>query len=276
MVSTVRVVSWNVLAAPWASPAFYGPDLDPTLLDRDRRAELVGRALQELAPDVACLQETTPPDLARTLAVLGDGYDHRATGNARELWASWSTPELPWEPNGTAVLWRRDRFDAVDASALALSTDGNVATVVDLVGPEGAPWQVRSVHLDADDVARRREQLPVALGTPQSAAVTVVAGDCNEDTAAADLAAMVAGAGFVDALTLLGATEPTHPYARPGDDWVALARLDHVLVRGAEATRAGVEDSGTWSVDAPGRRLEEHLRRTGSDHLPVWVDVAAS
>ncbi len=276
MVSTVRVVSWNVLAAPWASPAFYGPDLDSTILDRDARAELVGCALRELAPDLACLQETTPPDLARTLAVLGDGYDHRAAANGRDLWASWSTPELPWEPNGTAVLWRRDRFREADTAALELSTDGNVATVVDLTGPGGVPWLVRSVHLDADDAALRREQLPVALGPPGSAAVTIVAGDCNEDTAGADLAAIVESTGFVDALTVLGATEPTHPYARPGDDWVALARLDHVLVRGAEPLRAGVEDSGTWSVDEPGPRLEEHLRRTGSDHLPVWVEVAAS
>src|SRR5689334_24283256 len=46
------------------------------------------------------------------------------------LFRSWSTDELPWETNGTAVVWRRDRFEQVEVGACALSDDGNVATTL--------------------------------------------------------------------------------------------------------------------------------------------------
>ena len=109
---TLTVASWNVLAAPWAAPAFYPAEMDPSLLDRVTRRELVAARLAELDADVVCLQETTPVDLLAIVDALGADVAMHAAPNAPELWASWSTEELPWEANGTAVLWRRDRFDA--------------------------------------------------------------------------------------------------------------------------------------------------------------------
>ena len=69
----ISVVTWNVLAAPWAAPAFYPPDLDAALLERGARAHLVGTLLASLDVDVMCLQETTPPDLGVVLECLGPG-----------------------------------------------------------------------------------------------------------------------------------------------------------------------------------------------------------
>src|SRR4051794_27604554 len=145
------VATWNVLAAPWAAPAFYPEDLDPALLDRRARAELVGRLLASLAADVMCLQETTPPDLAVALTAVGEGFSAHAGANGPDLWSSWSTPEYPWEPNGPAVVWRRNAWTDVRTGTLALSADGNVAvTFTARHAGSGRPVRIMSVHLDAD------------------------------------------------------------------------------------------------------------------------------
>lgn len=273
--STLRIVSWNVLAAPWAAPAFYPDGMDPALLDRDRRADVVADRLLELDGDVVCLQEVTPVDLARMLVRLGDRYDHHHVGNGRELWASWSTAEVPWEPNGTAVLWKHGELAVDHRGRCDLSDDGNVATTVELTHRYGARVRVTSVHLDVDDAALRRRQLSVALERWDAGdgRVEVIAGDCNEDTRSEDLAEMLGAHGFVDALTEVGATEPTHPYARPGDAWEVLARIDHLIVRGATPGSARVHDFGTWALETPGDRIAELLRTAGSDHLPVTAGV---
>ena len=67
VVSTLTVASWNVLAAPWAAPAFYPAGMDPALLDRDVRADLVADRILAIDADVWCLQEVTPTDLSRML-----------------------------------------------------------------------------------------------------------------------------------------------------------------------------------------------------------------
>ena len=271
----LTVVSWNVLAAPWAAPAYYPAEMDPALLDRVRRRELVAQQLTELGADLVCLQETTTTDLLAIVAALGDEYVAHSAPNGPELWSSWATEELPWESNGTAVLWRPDGFDAVETGALALSDDGNVATTfaAHLAGTD-TRIDARSIHLDVDRAELRRAQLRVALEHKGTAELTVVAGDCNEDTVGTDLEQIAAELGFTDALTAVGNLDPTHPLARPTDDYSPLARLDHVLVRGAVPVDGRVVDAGVWATDSPGARMVEGLRRTGSDHLAVLATLA--
>ncbi len=272
------IATWNVLAAPWASSSFYPEAMDTAVLDRSVRAALVGAHAATFLADVLCLQETTPPDLAAVVSHL-QRYESFATSNTRGLWSKWSTIEIPWEPNGTAIVWRAGAFDDITTGALALSDDGNIATWMRARHvSSGRRVRILSVHLDADDAALRRSQLPVALGffSAEPGSIDVVAGDCNEDTVGNDLGEMCDQHEFVDALTVLGCTEPTHPYARPSDDYAPIARLDHVLVRGTRPVSGAVIDSGVWPVDLPGERMEEHLRRTGSDHLPVTVTVTVA
>lgn len=274
--TALRVASWNILAAPWAAPAFYPAAMDMRVLDRERRAGLVAEKLLALDADIVCLQETTPVDLLRILERIGDRYEHHQVGNGRDLWVGWSTPEVPWEANGTAVLWKHAEFSEDHRGSCPLSGDGNVATWVGLTHRYGTRVRVMSVHLDADDAPARRIQLPhaVAAFSPDAGMLDIVAGDCNEDTRDNDLATMVSERGFVDALGAVGAVEPTHPYARPSDGWAVLARLDHILVRGGRAVAGRVIDSETWAVETPEDRMQEHLRRTGADHLPIVAEIA--
>ncbi len=271
--SDLVIATWNVLAAPWAAASFYPEEMDTAVLDRSVRAALVGAHAATFGADVLCLQETTPPDLAAIVSHLVD-YGSFSTTNGRDLWSRWSTAEVPWEPNGTAIAWRVDAFDDITTGAVGLSDDGNIATWLQARHvSSGRRVRILSVHLDADEAALRRAQLPLALGffDAEPGCIDVVAGDCNEDTTGTDLGDMCDAYQFVDALTVLGCTEPTHPYARPSDDYAPIARLDHVLVRGTRPISGAVIDSGVWRVDVPGERMEEHLRRTGSDHLPVTV-----
>jgi endonuclease/exonuclease/phosphatase family metal-dependent hydrolase len=274
------VASWNILAAPWAAPAFYPQGMDSAVLDRVVRRAAVAAELAELDADVVCLQETTPVDLAAIVTLLGDGVVAHSAPNGPELWANWSTPELPWEPNGTAVVWRRAGFDDVMTGALALSDDGNVATTFSgRIAGTGTRVRALSVHLDVDQTALRRRQLRTAcehLGAGVAGTIDVVAGDCNENTRASDLGTILAEHGFVDALTIVGNDDPTHPVARRTDDSAPLARLDHVMVRRAAPTAGRVVDAGTWATDDPGERMIDGIRRTGSDHYAVVAALTAT
>ena len=127
-------------------------------------AELVADTLIAIDADIVCLQETTPVDLVRILGRVGDRFEHHAVGNGRELWSNWTTAELPWEANGTAVLWKRSEFGEDHRGSCPLSDDGNVATWVGLTHRDGSRMRAMSVHLDVDDVALRRGQLPRAGG----------------------------------------------------------------------------------------------------------------
>jgi endonuclease/exonuclease/phosphatase family metal-dependent hydrolase len=275
VVTELTVATWNVLAAPWAAPEYYPAGMDTAVLDRVTRRQLVAAELATLDADVVCLQETTPVDLDAIVAALDGRYAAHAAPNGRELWASWSTADVPWEPNGTAILWRTERIDVVRTGSVTLSDDGNVATtVVGRVVGHDVHVRAISVHLDVDDRPLRRTQLatacahfaPVPDGAPT---VDVLAGDCNEDTIATELGTIATAHGYVDVLAAVGNTDPTHPLARPDDDYAPLARLDHVLTRGGEPVTGRVVDAAVWELDVPGDRMVEGLRRTGSDHLAV-------
>jgi endonuclease/exonuclease/phosphatase family metal-dependent hydrolase len=272
--ATISIVTWNVLAAPWAGAQWYPQGMDPTVLERAGRAARVGAALATLDVDLMFLQETTPTDLVASLAVVGDGWSVHSASNGSDLWSNWGSPETPWEANGPALAFRDERFDEIERGVIDLGPHGNVAPWVRLRDRvDDTILQAVSVHLDSDDPARRLAEIdPLLAGIDGD--VVVVAGDCNEDTVTGAIGRPLFAAGFVDVLAELGRREPTFPYARPGDDWELLCLLDHVLVRGLTPRDGEVLDAGTWSVDDPNERIGELLRRTGADHLAVRALVA--
>lgn len=280
--SELRLVSWNVLAAPWASPQWYPKEMDASVLGREARDSLVAAALSAFDVDVMCLQETTLPGLEYLLGELGPDYELHFAGNGPELWSNWGAPETPWEPNGTAIVYRRARFTELARGAIDLGSHGNVACWLRLHEVSSdRDLQVVSLHLDSDDKDRRRSELPALFAALHAEGPVIIAGDYNEDTVTSSLDDGFAGLGdpffergFSDVFADLGRREPTHPYARPGDDFAPLAIIDHFLVRGIEAVDAEVIDAGVWTIDSPVRRIEELLRRTGADHLALRATVA--
>jgi hypothetical protein len=51
------------------------------------------------------------------------------------------------------------------------------------------------------------------------------------------------------------------------------AIIDHVLVRGATPLAGAVNDAGVAGITDESTRIEEYLRRMGSDHYPVIATV---
>jgi endonuclease/exonuclease/phosphatase family metal-dependent hydrolase len=282
----LRLVSWNILAAPWAGPQWYPRDMDRAVLDRVGRRARIAAAIQSLGPDLCCLQEATPADLDVIRCGLGDRWQAHFASNGPSLWSNWGSPEIEWEPNGTAIVWDADRITCLEQGTIDLGPHGNVATWAQLCDTSAAREAiVVSLHLDSDDPDRRRAELVPLFAAIDDAApdgvAVVIAGDYNEDTIDAGASSGSFGGeffdrGFDDALARLGRHDPTHAYARPGDDWAALATIDHVMVRGVAATDGRVVDAGLWDIESAATRMEACLRRTGSDHLALYIDLDTS
>ena len=72
--NAINIASWNVLAAPWASPQHYPHDLDVALLERAGRNDRLAARLRDLGDrrDIWCFQEVTEPELTMLCSALND------------------------------------------------------------------------------------------------------------------------------------------------------------------------------------------------------------
>ena len=285
--TVARMVGLDEVADVWCLQEATGPELAKMHGALDRAADAL--AAQEFghAPngDQLSVAEVWDPEIwdpeiygvpDSDICGSEQAYARMHAQNGREYWAHWLGDDVAWEANGPAVIVRRDAFDDLVLRELYLGGFGNAAAMMQAIHYE-TDTRVRcvSVHLDADHHAVRMNELQSLLAQLDDAsdnwrnALTIVAGDFNCDTQDGEIAELLANAGYVDAHASCGQFDPTHPYARPGDTYAPLARIDHIMVRGAPVTRAIVDDVGVWEIAEPGDRLIEHLRRTGTDHLQI-------
>jgi endonuclease/exonuclease/phosphatase family metal-dependent hydrolase len=268
------MVTFNVLAPVWAAPDWYPPEMDMSLLDAaDRRARITAfLASRAASTDVFCLQEVQESEFPAFLAAVGSGFAGAMSHNDRDWWSNWVVPEIPWAPNGTAIMVRRQAFSNLVFRDIALSGDGDHAELVEGVHKAtGRRFRAASIHLDSDKESNRgREarslmsQLPPAAG-----AIDVVCGDFNEDSVTGTAGGVVKRAGFVDVLDAVGNREPTHPWSSSFNGATRWAIIDHLTVRGARPLSGEVLDFGGLSIPDELTRIEENFRTTGSDHYPV-------
>lgn len=270
----LSVLSFNVLAPVWAAPRWYPDEMDPALLDtayrRTRLAALL--ASRAATTDVVCLQEVQESELPVFLAALGDGFTGAMSHNDRDWWSDWLVPEIPWAPNGTAVIVRRQAFRDIAFRDIALSGDGNHGELVEAEHrATGLRLRAASVHLDSDVEANRgREARSLMAQIPRAAgAVDLVCGDINEDTVTGTVSNIVGRAGYTDVLAAVGNREPTHPWSSSYNGATRWAIIDHIIARGARPLSGAVLDFGVWSIADEVARIEANFRNTGSDHFPV-------
>ena len=268
------MVTFNVLAPVWAAPDWYPPEMDMSLLDAaSRRARITSFLASRAADtDIFCLQEVQESEFPAFLAAVGGGFAGAMSHNDRDWWSNWVVPEIPWAPNGTAIMVRRQAFSNLAFRDIALSGDGDHAELVEGVHrATGRRFRAASIHLDSDKEANRgREarslmsQLPPAAG-----AIDVVCGDFNEDSVTGTAGGVVKRAGFVDVLDAVGNREPTHPWSSSFNGATRWAIIDHLTVRGAQPLSGDVLDFGGLSIPDELTRIESNFRTTGSDHYPV-------
>ena len=272
--SQLGMVTFNVLAPVWAAPDWYPPDMDMSLLDAaDRRAKISSLlASRAASTDVFCLQEVQESEFPAFLAAVGSGFAGAMSHNDRDWWSNWVVPEIPWAPNGTAIMVRRQAFSNLVFRDIALSGDGDHAELVEGVHKAtGRRFRAASIHLDSDkesnrgrEASSRMSQVPPAAG-----AIDVVCGDFNEDSVTGTAGGVLKRAGFVDVLDAVGNREPTHPWSSKYNGATRWAIIDHLTVRGATPLSGDVLDFGGLSIPDELTRIEENFRTTGSDHYPV-------
>jgi len=273
----IDVVSYNVLAPPWASPVWYPEIDDPSLLDTAARRERI-RAFLRSARDTAelvCLQEVAASELPAFAAALGPGFVGAMSFNDPDFWSDWVVPPIPWEPNGTALFARTSAFTGVVVEDRALGTGNHAALLTATHVGTGARLRAWSLHLDSDRTNNRRTEIETVFGAtpPEPHSTDVLCGDMNEDTVVGSLAGRVRRAGFVDVLAAVGNRDATHPWSETYYSSPRWAILDHVLVRGATPLRGTTIDAGVAAIPDQSTRIEELLRRMGSDHYPVEATV---
>ena len=275
---TLRVVAFNVLAPPWADPAYY-PDAAAPLLDRTyRRARIIRfLAAQAKNTDIFALQETTPTELAHIAAAL-PGFTAFQANHRPDYWSNWITPANPWELNGVALLVKKTRFKSLSFRDVALTTDGNHAAMMTAVSATtGTPVRAISVHFDADSATNRKREFNAALALlpARASSIDVIAGDFNTDTDTGNFHVDLTNAGFTDILGSLGLATYTSPWSESYYAHGQWGVMDHVIVRGAAPT-AGAVYSFQQFVLYPNdqdARIVQNLIDCGSDHYPVAASV---
>jgi len=268
------MVTFNVLAPVWAAPDWYPPDMDMSLLDAaDRRARITAfLASRAASTDVFCLQEVQESEFPAFLAAVGSGFAGAMSHNDRDWWSDWVVPEIPWAPNGTAIMVRRQAFSNLVFRDIALSGDGDHAELVEGVHrATGRRFRAASIHLDSDKEANRGREASSLMSQlpPAAGAIDVVCGDFNEDSVTGTAGGVVKRAGFVDVLDAVGNREPTHPWSSKYNGATRWAIIDHLTVRGAQPLSCDVLDFGGLAIPDELTRIESNFRTTGSDHYPV-------
>jgi endonuclease/exonuclease/phosphatase family metal-dependent hydrolase len=271
--SELRVVAFNVLAPIWSAPAWYPQDMDAALLETGYRRERLEAFLSGIAAsaDVVCLQEVQDSEFPYFMAALGADFQGAMAVNDPELWSNYLLG-TPWAPNGTAIAIRRSIL-AADPEFRDLPTHGgnHVAVVSGVHAASGRQLRAYSVHLDSERTSNRTKELRAlfADADPGSGAVDVVCGDINEDTIIGSASGLFARAGFVDVLASAGNREATHPWSTSYYNSTRWLVIDHILTRGATPVAGEVLDMGAASIEDEVERIEQNLRRTGSDHYPI-------
>ena len=271
----IDVVSFNVLGPIWADASWYPEIDDHDLLSIEHRRPLLTAYLDSITPhtEIVCLQEVTDSEYQRLADALGDGYVGMMASNDEDYWSNWLIPPLEWEPNGTALFVRSNAFSDRELVEVDLGT-GNRAVEFRGTSIDGHPVAAWSVHLDSDSNRNRLVELDAVLARSGAAGAEIMCGDFNEDTRVGSAAGRVKRAGFVDVLDALDRVGSTHPWSETYNHSRRWAVLDHVVVRGATPIDGRIEDAGVGLIADEATRIEEFLRRMGSDHYAIAAAVA--
>ncbi|QGZ47363.1 endonuclease/exonuclease/phosphatase family protein [Streptomyces sp. QHH-9511] len=249
--SAVVAVACVVVAAVWAVafrevlPPRAAASRDPwgltvvqhNVSDENTSPSRVARILLAADPDVVALEELTPTSLPAYRLELGRTHPHHATVGTVGLWSAYPLTDIgrvDLRPRSVGTGWDRG------LRAVVRGPRGEVATYVAHLP------SVRIRPTQGYATGRRDESAALlgrALEKERSRAVLVL-GDLN---------GTVDDRGLAPVLSQVRGNREEWAFSWPAG--VPLARIDHVLARGAEVT-------ATWALPA-----------TGSDHLPVAAHV---
>ncbi|WP_308368773.1 endonuclease/exonuclease/phosphatase family protein [Streptomyces sp. ISL-36] len=221
-----------------ASPTPYGMTVvQHNVSDENTSPSRVARVLLGADPDVVALEELTPTTLPAYRIELGRTHPHHATVGTVGLWSKHPLTDVArvdLRPRAVGSGWERG------LRAVVRGPQGEVTTYV--------------AHLPS---VRVRPAQGYATGWRDESATLLGRALENEPAGAVlvlgDLNGTVDDRGLDPVLSQVRGDREEWAFSWPAG--FPLARIDHVLARGAEVTR-------TWT-----------LPETGSDHLPVAAHV---
>lgn len=281
--ATLNVVSFNILAPPWAKPSSYPASSAPYLNREVRRAAIIN-TLNQLKgnADVMCLEETTPVEIGYIAAVMKD-FTVLQANHDPEYWSQYITENPPWEPNGVAVFVKKGSFKNIAMSDQPLSESGNHGALMTAKHKAtNKDVRVLCTHFDSDTGGNRKKEMDAALALmgPSSSSVDIIAGDFNSTPEQGNYQILFNAAGFTDVLAAIGNNEYTTPYTTQYSSSNNFGKIDHVTARNATPLSGDVIDNNLFTLypNVPGTpyedaRITENMRLTGSDHFPVWGSV---
>lgn len=258
--STLKVVSFNVLAQNWIDDELKSHALDRRHLQRGYRVARQIESLQVCGADIILLQEVTPIVLRKFKEKLVD-Y-HVPSCFCRMHWQ----PASPRDPvNGNAVIWRKGLFAGkakCDIVELDRKAGNYAAMVTGTLANTGQHLRVISLHLEYGDKERASKQFG-RLFNGKNAVIrnhkrVIVGGDFNMGGLSEEefpVLSDIERHGFNDACSNLR----THPFPIDNDD----KTLTHILARGMMLVTPGKTIKGGCST------IGDCLKRYGSDHYPV-------
>lgn len=278
MSNTLRIVVFNVLAAPWADPSYYPTSSLPYLSREFRRQKNID-VLKSQAPttDIFCLQETTEPEFAAFSAALS-GFVGFQANHDPSYWSRSITVNPPWELNGTALFVKKSTFSKIKFINRANSDNGNHAAYAE-VTYKGKQIGIFSLHLDSDTGGNRNKEMNAILDFlhTRNNDVEILGGDFNFTTQNGNFSRDLQENGFIDVLYTIGNREQTFPESVGYVHSPNFSVIDHIVVRNAVPLEGDVLDYNLWKLypgtNASAARLTAALQITGSDHFPLWGKV---
>lgn len=277
----LSIMTFNILAPCWADPSYYPASTAPYLDRLARRQAIIALLKQyQQTVDVFALQEVAQVEFNAIRDALKQTHVGLQANHAPSYWANWVTPQTPWEPNGNAILVRKDRFTSLAFEDFASSSSGNHSALFTgtIRNSGGRTVRIASVHLDSDYPYNRKAELGAVLAKwgPRANTVDVIAGDFNTETDATNIQTDLKSAGYYDLLDLLGTASQTHPWNTKyygADNW---GIIDHIVSRGSAPRDGSVMNFNLFALFPTNEetRIIRNLQLSGSDHFPVVGTVA--
>lgn len=279
----IKIVSFNILAPPWAKPSSY-PESSEPYLDRELRRVSIIDVLNSLkgSSDVIALQEITPIEFGYIKSALKD-FVAIQVNHDPDYWSQYITDNPPWEPNGNALFLKKSTFKNVSFSDVPLSTSGNHGAYAEAkLKANNQQVKIFSVHFDSDHGGNRKKEMEAAVAHIGAASnsIDIIAGDFNSSPQQGNYSNLLELQGYIDVLAAIGNTEITTPYTTQYSSSNNFGIIDHVMVRNAQPIAGDVIDNNLFTIypDGPAHANEEpritaNLQITGSDHFPVWGSI---
>jgi len=288
----LKVVTFNVLAPCWASPAYYPARSVSKLEKTYRRNRIISFLNQAVSSGAAviALQEVQIDEYPFFSEALKTLFEGSMSFHKDSYWASWITPDPPFARNGNALFLRKGIFTNIQFSDKALTDDGNhcvYATAQNRLNAKN--FRIASIHLDADNSSRRNNELNAMfeLLPYQASTVDIVAGDFNAALSSGNLSNLMRQYSFYNALDVVGIPEQTHPFTTSYNSNTNWGPIDHITFRnaiiggkvsasndGMPTLDNGVIDFSVWKQFPSGAtfesdRISKNFDNCGSDHFPV-------